>query len=63
MYGNDWEYANFRLAGTIVRLGEDPVFIHNISPGMVADLAKLEDIYNNYQADARELNIVPAPRS
>jgi hypothetical protein len=61
MYGDDWEYANSRLNGTIVRLGDDPVFVHSVNRGMVADLAKLDDIYNNYQADARELNLVPVP--
>ena len=61
MYGDDWEYANSRLAGTIVRLGEDPVFIHSVAPGMVVDLAKLDDIYNNYKVPAQELNLVPVP--
>ena len=61
MYGNDWEYAHSRLQGTIVRLGEEPVFVHGVQPGMKALLAKLEDIYTDFYVNANELNLVPVP--
>lgn len=61
MYGTDWEYAQSRLQGTIVRLGGEPIFVHNIRPGMKAEVSKLEDIFNVFIADAAELNLVPVP--
>lgn len=61
MYGKDWEYANTRLQGTIVRLGEEPVFVHEVVRGGVANLAKLKDIYNDFKVDMNELNLVPVP--
>lgn len=61
MYNGDFDYANYRLAGTIVRLKGEPVFVHAILPGMVAELSNLNNIYENYRADANELDIVPVP--
>lgn len=61
MYGDDWDYANSRLAGTVVRLDGEPVFVHSINPGMVGVLAKLNDLYNSFEADAKALDLVPVP--
>lgn len=61
MYGDDWDYANSRLQGTIVRLGDEPVFVHSVGPGMKAEVSKLEDIYTNFTTDANELNVTPVP--
>ena len=61
MYGDDWEYANSRLAGTIVRLDDQPVFVHHIGHGMLAEVSKLDDIYNSYVTDGKQLNLVPVP--
>lgn len=61
MYGIDWEYAQSRLQGTIVRLGDNPIFVHNIGPGMKAEVSTLEDIYNVFIADAKEFNLIPVP--
>lgn len=61
MYGKDWEYANSRLQGTIVRIGEEPVFVHQIDHKCSAQVALLKDIYNDFQVDMNELNLVPVP--
>lgn len=61
MYGNDWEYANSRLEGTIVRLGEEPVFVHRVGPEMKAEISTLENIYEPFIVNANELNLVPVP--
>lgn len=61
MYGDDWDYADSRLAGTIVRLGDEPVFVHSIGPGMKSVLSKLSDLYNPFEHSAKELNLVPVP--
>lgn len=61
MYGDDWEYANSRLNGTIVRLKEEPVFVHNIGRGMKAEVSTLEDVYTAFFADAHDLDLVPVP--
>lgn len=60
-YGNDWEYANNRLQGTIVRLNDEPVFVHEVRRDMKAEVSKLEDIYNAFIADGRELDLTPVP--
>lgn len=61
MYNGDFENANFRLAGTIVRLDNKPVFVHNIFAGMVAELSDLDNIYENYRVDGNKLDITPVP--
>lgn len=61
MYGTDWEYANSRLEGTIVRLEEEPVFVHHVGRGMKAEISTLIDLYNPFIVDANDLNLVPVP--
>lgn len=62
MYGDDWNYADSRLAGTIVRLEDgEPVFVHGIRHGMEATVCKLSDLYNNQIVNANTLNLVPVP--
>lgn len=61
MYGDDYEYANTRLAETIVRLGEDPVFIHAVEKGMRVMLSRLDQMDEGVPqyADFVELNLHP----
>lgn len=61
MYGKDWDYANSRLQGTIVRIGEEPVFVHQVQRNCKALVAKLKDIYTDFEVDMNELNLVPVP--
>lgn len=61
MYGNDWEYASSRLAGTIVRVGDEPVFVFDVMPGMVAEVAPLKDLNEQLQLKVDELCLVPVP--
>lgn len=61
MYGKDWEYANSRLQGTIVRIGEEPVFVHVVQRNCKALVAKLKDIYTDFEVDMNDLNVVPVP--
>lgn len=61
MYGDDWDYANSRLAGTVVRLDGEPVFVHSIERGMKGVLSKLSDLYTPFEADAKALDLVPVP--
>ena len=61
MYGDDWEYANSRLEGTIVRLGEEPVFVHAVKRGMKAEVSTLINIYEPFEVNANDLNLVPVP--
>lgn len=53
MYGDDYEYANTRLAETIVRLGDDPVYVHMVEQGMRVVYQKLEDM----DGDIKEVHI------
>lgn len=60
MYGDDFEYANSRLAGTIVRLEDgEPVFVHEVLRGMHAEVSKLSDLYNPLKVNAKDLNLTP----
>lgn len=59
MYGDDWDYANNRLAGTVVRLGDEPVFVHYIGEGMVARLSKLSSLYEDFEEKANLLDLKP----
>lgn len=61
MYGDDWDYANSRLAGTVVRLDGEPVFVHSVGPGMRGVLSKLSDLHNPFEADAKGLDLIPVP--
>ena len=61
MYGDDYEYANTRLAETIVRLGENPVFIHAVGIGMrvVYSLLSQIDEAEPKAVDLAELDLSP----
>lgn len=61
MYGDDWEYANSRLEGTIVRLGEEPIFVHAVKRGMKAEVSTLINIYEPFEVNANDLCLVPVP--
>jgi hypothetical protein len=60
MYGEDADYADSRLAGTIVRLlNGEPVFVHHVRGGMDALVSTLADLYTPFNVHAGELNLVP----
>lgn len=61
MYGDDYEYANTRLAETIVRLGEDPVFIHAVEKGMKVMYSRLDqmDEFDPQAIELAELDLHP----
>lgn len=60
MYGDDHEYANSRLAETIVRLNGEPVYIINVSRGMKANCTRLDND-EAFVCDANELDLHPVP--
>lgn len=59
MYGKDYDYANNRLAGTVIRLGDEPVFVHRIGRDGVAHICKLIDTQEDLFVKFEELNCVP----
>lgn len=61
MYGDDWDYANSRLAGTVVRLADEPVFVHYIGEDMIAKLCKLSSLHEPFEEKADLLNLQPVP--
>lgn len=61
MYGEDYEYAHSRLTETIVRLNGEPVFIHNVSPGMVVQYNRLDGNGDLALCKADQLDLRPVP--
>lgn len=61
MYGNDYDYANSRLEGTIVRLEGKPVFITNVTRGMKANVSYLTSIDDLFKVDVDDLDLKPVP--
>lgn len=61
MYGTDYEYANSRLVETIVRLGDEPVYVWGIHPGMSVSYSLLTEMDTNKQCKVEELNLKPVP--
>lgn len=61
MYGDDHEYAASRLVGTVVRVDQEPVFVHEIRRGMKAVVCNLANLRENYVVDADKLNLEPVP--
>lgn len=59
MYGDDYEYASSRLAGTIVRLGAEPIIIDDVYPDLNVIAAKLTDIKTFFKAKLSDLNLKP----
>lgn len=58
MYGEDWEYADSRLADTVVCHNGRPFYVHRIMPAMVAmgiDLVSNKDV----SVPAVELELTP----
>lgn len=62
-YGEDWEYAHSRLAETIVRIEEVPIYVYGVSRDMLVKYIPLSAI----DADAplichiNDLDITPVP--
>lgn len=61
MYGKDWEYANSRLHETIVRIGEEPVYICAVAPGMIVQYAKLTAMETLMHCGIDAFNLQPVP--
>lgn len=61
MYGDDYEYANSRLAGTVVRVGEEPVMVDVIRPDLIAEVSFLENFGDVVEVKLSELNLTPVP--
>lgn len=61
MYGDDYEYANSRLAGTVVRHEGEPFFVENVLEGMTVVGAYLLDLSDITEVGFRELNLKPVP--
>lgn len=60
MYSDDYEYANSRLAETIVRKGEEPIFVHKVSRGMQVTYHSLSDKEGEEKVcKIEELNLKP----
>lgn len=59
MYGDDYEYANSRLAGTVVRHEGEPFFVESVTEGMVVIGAYLLDLSDITEVGFRELNLKP----
>lgn len=61
MYSDDYEYANSRLAETIVRLGKEPIFVFSVRSGMTVQYAPLSDLTDVKICHIDELNLQPVP--
>lgn len=61
MYGDDWEYADSRLRGSIVMFEGNPVHVRVVGPGMLAEVSPLSDIEDRSVVDAHKLNLKPVP--
>lgn len=61
MYGEDWNYAHSRLQETIVRLDGQPVFVYNVSPGMIAKVSFLDSMDETSFAHVKSLDLKPVP--
>lgn len=61
MYSDDYEYAHSRLSETIVRLGDKPVYVFKVSPGMLVQYAFLENLEDIKVCDIDELDLHPVP--
>lgn len=61
MYGNDYDYANSRLEGTVVRLKCKPVYVHNVTRGMKAIVSYLSKMDDYFVVEAEELDLKPVP--
>lgn len=59
MYGDDYEYADSRLAGTIVTLDGQPVYVHKVGVKMVANVSYLSTFDNMIKCDAKQLDLHP----
>jgi hypothetical protein len=63
MYGKDYEYANSRLNETIVRRGNTPVYVYNVSVGMKVQYVPLDKVEEGpiEVCDIDELDLHPVP--
>lgn len=61
MYGDDYEYADSRLAGTIVRLGDEPVMVGHVNADMTVDVSFLKDFGPVVVVKLSDLNLKPVP--
>lgn len=61
MYGNDYEYANSRLEGTVVRLKGKPVYISSVGQEMTANVSYLTSIEEIFKVTVDELDLKPVP--
>lgn len=59
MYGNDYDYANSRLEGTVVRLKCKPVYVHNVTRGMKATVSYLSKMGDYFVVEAEQLDLKP----
>lgn len=61
MYGDDWHYAHSRLQETIVRLGQQPVFVYRVEAGMLVTYADLDKMDETDTCNVADLNLKPVP--
>jgi hypothetical protein len=62
MYSDDYEYASSRLSETIVRKGNEPVYIYGVSPGMKVTYQVIDKPGEDPGVcDIDELDLKPVP--